>query len=158
VSVACKNFEGLSSLITNSSQWTIGLMFAADPNSNPYGLMPDAPKIPEYATGLAARPGLGTALSRSSPLLAPRPISRALAGSTFGKPPARSRPRYCCFAIGFSKHCVQLVSSVCKHLSSNSMHSVSMSCWHNMLKINHLVNRSASLPARYSRAFAFRHA
>ncbi|KAL0018702.1 hypothetical protein WJX79_002745 [Trebouxia sp. C0005] len=65
----------------------------ADPNSNPYGLMPDAPKIPEYATGLAARPGLGTALSRSSPLLAPRPISRALAGSTFGKLPARSRPR-----------------------------------------------------------------
>lgn len=88
-------------MLTVSSLWKTNHVFAADPNSNPYGFMPDAPKIPEYATGLAARPGLGTALSRSSPLLAPRPISRALAGSTFGKPPARSRSRYCYFAISF---------------------------------------------------------
>lgn len=65
---------------------------AADPN-NPYGQLPDAPKVPEYPVGLAAKPGLGTVFSRSSPLLAPRPISRPLGGSVYGKPAAAGRPR-----------------------------------------------------------------
>ncbi|KAL3138125.1 hypothetical protein ABBQ38_005353 [Trebouxia sp. C0009 RCD-2024] len=63
-----------------------------DPN-NPYGQLPDAPKVPEYPVGLAAKPGLGTVFSRSSPLLAPRPISRPLSASTYGKPAAAGRPR-----------------------------------------------------------------
>lgn len=65
---------------------------AADLN-NPYGQLPDAPKIPDYPVGLAAKPGLGTVFSRSSPLLAPRPISRPLAGSMYGKPAVAGRPR-----------------------------------------------------------------
>ena len=71
------------------------VLYAADPN-NPYGQLPDAPKIPDYPVGLAAKPGLGTVFSRSSPLLAPRPISRPLAASTYGKPAAagRARSRY----------------------------------------------------------------
>ena len=83
------------------------VVYAADPNLNPYGQLPDAPKIPEYATGLAARPGFGTSLSRSSPLLAPRPISRMIPSSTFGRPPARSRSRYC-FLLS-----VLLMSTLC---------------------------------------------